>query len=186
MPAGAADRSAPALSRCYEARIEPRQGSGAQRRRDAQRGRSRSAGQATTIPKIPEVDLTHQRARALLRKFPSEKFGGSSRYTQWGRVIAAFPGYPANWVGAGLGPVCQWRGPPRTRNPRSARVLLEQLAGHVQTRGPLLRSEQTAITHIDEGFVSLGERIVRRPKGGLTRCVYSFISPEALTVIRAG
>lgn len=64
-----------------------------------------------------------------------------------------------------------------------AQALLEQLAGRVQALGLKLKSEKTAITHIDEGFVFLGQRIVRRPKGH-KRYVYTFVSNEALTSVR--
>src|ERR1019366_5136879 len=46
-----------------------------------------------------------------------------------------------------------------------AQTLLDQLAGRIQALGLSLKPEKTAITHIDEGFVFLGQRIVRRPKG---------------------
>ena len=46
-----------------------------------------------------------------------------------------------------------------------------------------MKAEKTAITHIDEGFVFLGQRIVRRPKGH-KRYVYTFVSSEALASIR--
>ena len=64
-----------------------------------------------------------------------------------------------------------------------AQALLEQLAGRVQALGLSLKAEKTAITHIDEGFVFLGQRIVRRPKGH-KRYVYTFVSNEALASIR--
>ena len=64
-----------------------------------------------------------------------------------------------------------------------AKALLEQLAGRVQTLGLSLKAEKTAITHIDEGFVFLGQRIVRRPKGH-KRYIYTFVSNEALASIR--
>ena len=64
-----------------------------------------------------------------------------------------------------------------------ARALLEQLAGRVQALGLSLKSEKTAVTHIDEGFVFLGQRIVRRPKGP-KRYVYTFVSNEALASVR--
>jgi RNA-directed DNA polymerase len=64
-----------------------------------------------------------------------------------------------------------------------AQALLEQLAGRVQALGLQLKSEKTAITHIDAGFVFLGQRIVRRPKGH-KRHVYTFVSNEALASIR--
>ncbi len=43
-----------------------------------------------------------------------------------------------------------------------ARALLDQLAGRVEALGLKLKAEKTAITHIDEGFVFLGQRIIRR------------------------
>jgi hypothetical protein len=64
-----------------------------------------------------------------------------------------------------------------------AEALLKQLAGRVQALGLQLKSEKTAVTHIDEGFVFLGQRIVRRPKGP-KRYVYTFVSNEALASIR--
>ncbi|MCA1709117.1 MAG: group II intron reverse transcriptase/maturase [Actinobacteria bacterium] len=67
--------------------------------------------------------------------------------------------------------------------PKQAEALLEQLAGRVQALGLSLKSEKTAVTHIDEGFVFLGQRIVRRPKGH-KRYVYTFVSNEALVSIR--
>ena len=57
------------------------------------------------------------------------------------------------------------------------------MAGRVQALGLSLKSEKTAVTHIDEGFVFLGQRIVRRPKGH-KRYVYTFVSNEALASIR--
>jgi RNA-directed DNA polymerase len=53
----------------------------------------------------------------------------------------------------------------------------------VQALGLQLKSEKTAVAHIDEGFVFLGQRIVRRPKGS-SRYVYTFVSDEALASIR--
>jgi RNA-directed DNA polymerase len=64
-----------------------------------------------------------------------------------------------------------------------AQALLEQLAGRVQALGLSLKSEKTAVTHIDDGFVFLGQRIVRRPKGH-KRYVYTFVSNEALASVR--
>jgi RNA-directed DNA polymerase len=64
-----------------------------------------------------------------------------------------------------------------------ARALLEQLAARVQALGLQLKAEKTALTHIDKGFVFLGQRIVRRPKGH-KRHVYTFVSNEALASIR--
>ena len=57
------------------------------------------------------------------------------------------------------------------------------MAQRVQTLGLKLKAEKTAITHIDEGFVFLGQRIVRRPQHP-KRYVYTFVSNEALASIR--
>jgi RNA-directed DNA polymerase len=64
-----------------------------------------------------------------------------------------------------------------------AEALLKQLAGRVQALGLQLKAEKTAITHIDEGFVFLGQRIVRYPKGH-KRYVYTLVSDDALASIR--
>jgi RNA-directed DNA polymerase len=64
-----------------------------------------------------------------------------------------------------------------------ARALLDRLAWRVEALGLSLKSEKTAVTHIDEGFVFLGQRIVRRPKGP-KRHVYTFVSNEALASAR--
>ncbi|MDP9143792.1 MAG: group II intron reverse transcriptase/maturase [Actinomycetota bacterium] len=66
---------------------------------------------------------------------------------------------------------------------KQAEALLEQLAGRVQALGLQLKAEKTAVTHIDEGFVFLGQRIVRRPKGN-KRHVYTFVSNESLASVR--
>jgi RNA-directed DNA polymerase len=64
-----------------------------------------------------------------------------------------------------------------------ARALLDQLAGRVEALGLSLKPEKTALTHIDEGFTFLGQRIVRRPEGP-KRHVYTFVSNEALASAR--
>lgn len=64
-----------------------------------------------------------------------------------------------------------------------AQTLLEQLAGRVGALGLSLKPEKTAVTHIDAGFLFLGQRIVRRPKGQ-KRHVYTFVSNESLGSIR--
>jgi RNA-directed DNA polymerase len=64
-----------------------------------------------------------------------------------------------------------------------AQTLLDRLAWRVEALGLSLKSEKTAVTHIDEGFVFLGQRIVRRPKGP-KRHVYTFVSDEALASAR--
>ena len=46
-----------------------------------------------------------------------------------------------------------------------AKALLEQLSGRVEALGLELKAEKTALTHIDEGFVFLGQRIIRRAYG---------------------
>jgi RNA-directed DNA polymerase len=66
---------------------------------------------------------------------------------------------------------------------QQAQALLEQLAGRVKALGLSLKAEKTAITHIDEGFLFLGQRIVRRPKAS-KRYVYTFVSHEALASVR--
>jgi RNA-directed DNA polymerase len=63
-----------------------------------------------------------------------------------------------------------------------AQSLLEQLNARVEALGLTLKAEKTAITHIDEGFVFLGQRIVRGAKGH-KRYVYTFVSREALTSV---
>jgi RNA-directed DNA polymerase len=64
-----------------------------------------------------------------------------------------------------------------------AQALLDRLAWRVEALGLSLKSEKTAVTHIDEGFVFLGQRIIRRPKGP-KRHVYTFVSDEALASAR--
>jgi RNA-directed DNA polymerase len=64
-----------------------------------------------------------------------------------------------------------------------AKVLLDQLARRVQALGLQLKSEKTAITHIDDGFVFLGQRLVRLDCGH-KRHVYTFVPNEALASIK--
>jgi len=64
-----------------------------------------------------------------------------------------------------------------------AQALLEQLAERVQAIGLSLKAAKTGITHIDEGFVFLGQRIIRKPKGP-KRYVYTFVCDEALASIK--
>jgi RNA-directed DNA polymerase len=64
-----------------------------------------------------------------------------------------------------------------------AQALLDQLAGRVQALGLKLKAEKTAITHIDEGFVFLGQRIIRRAYGP-KRHIYTFVTNEALASIK--
>ncbi|MBV8988414.1 MAG: hypothetical protein JO372_07625, partial [Solirubrobacterales bacterium] len=64
-----------------------------------------------------------------------------------------------------------------------AQALLDQLADRVKALGLKLKAEKTRLTHIDEGFVFLGQRIIRRPEHP-KRYVYTFVSNEALASIR--
>jgi RNA-directed DNA polymerase len=64
-----------------------------------------------------------------------------------------------------------------------AQVLLEELEGVVGAIGLKLKAEKTGVTHLDEGFVFLGQRIVRIPKGP-KRPVYTFVSDEALASVK--
>jgi RNA-directed DNA polymerase len=64
-----------------------------------------------------------------------------------------------------------------------AQALLEQLTQRVEALGLTLKAEKTAITHIDQGFVFLGQRIIRKPKGP-KRYVYTFVCDEALASIK--
>ena len=64
-----------------------------------------------------------------------------------------------------------------------AKALLDQLSGRVQALGLQLKSEKTAITHIDEGFVFLGQRLVRLDYGHKHH-VYTFVPNEALASIK--
>ena len=64
-----------------------------------------------------------------------------------------------------------------------ATALLGQLSGRVQALGLKLKAEKTAVTHIDEGFVFLGQRLIRRDYGH--KChVYTFVPNEALASIK--
>lgn len=64
-----------------------------------------------------------------------------------------------------------------------AKALLEQLSGRVQALGLKLKAEKTALTHIDEGFVFLGQKIIGRTKHG-KHLVYTFATNEALASIK--
>ena len=63
-----------------------------------------------------------------------------------------------------------------------AGALLDQLAERVEGIGLKLKPEKTGVTHIDEGFVFLGQRFIRRPKGP-KRFVYTLVCDEALASI---
>jgi len=64
-----------------------------------------------------------------------------------------------------------------------AKALLDQLSGRVEALGLTLKAEKTALTHIDEGFVFLGQRIIRRAYGHKPH-VYTFVTNEALASIK--
>jgi RNA-directed DNA polymerase len=63
-----------------------------------------------------------------------------------------------------------------------AQALLDGLAERVEGIGLKLKPEKTGITHIDEGFVFLGQRLIRRPKGP-KRYVYTLVCDEALASV---
>jgi hypothetical protein len=62
----------------------------------------------------------------------------------------------------------------RTRD--QAKALLEQLSGRVEALGLKLKAEKTALTHIDEGFVFLGQKII-----GRTNTVNTSSTPSSRT-----
>jgi RNA-directed DNA polymerase len=64
-----------------------------------------------------------------------------------------------------------------------AKALLEQLSGRVEALGLKLKAEKTALTHIDEGFVFLGQTIIGRVKHG-KHLVYTFVTNEALASVK--
>jgi RNA-directed DNA polymerase len=64
-----------------------------------------------------------------------------------------------------------------------AQALLSELAGVIEAIGLQLKSEKTGVTHIDTGFVFLGQRIVRRAKGP-KRYVYTLVCDEALASVK--
>lgn len=64
-----------------------------------------------------------------------------------------------------------------------AEALLGELSERVGSIGLALKPEKTGLTHIDVGFVFLGQRIVRKPKGR-KRHVYTLVSAEALASIK--
>jgi RNA-directed DNA polymerase len=66
---------------------------------------------------------------------------------------------------------------------QQAQRLLDQLAGRVRALGLRLKAEKTALTHIDEGFVFLGQRILRRRKDKKHQ-IYTLITDEALASIK--
>jgi len=66
---------------------------------------------------------------------------------------------------------------------QQAQALLAQLAGRVEAIGLRLKEAKTGVTHIDTGFVFLGQRVIRKPKGA-KRPVYTFVCDEALASIK--
>ncbi len=61
--------------------------------------------------------------------------------------------------------------------------LLAGLAERVEALGLEVKPEKTRVTHIDEGFVFLGQRFIRKAKGA-KRHVYTLICDEALASIK--
>src|SRR5438552_8185130 len=66
---------------------------------------------------------------------------------------------------------------------QQAQALLAQLAGRVEAIGLRPKEAKTGVTHIDTGFVFLGQRVIRKPKGA-KRPVYTFVCDEALASIK--
>jgi RNA-directed DNA polymerase len=64
-----------------------------------------------------------------------------------------------------------------------AQALLDQLAGRVEALGLKLKAEKTVVTHLDEGFVFLGQKISGRTKHG-KHLVYTFVTNEASASIK--
>ena len=64
-----------------------------------------------------------------------------------------------------------------------AEALLGQLSGRVEELGLRLKAEKTAVAHIDDGFVFLGQRIIRRAYRHKPH-VYTFVTNEALASIK--
>lgn len=64
-----------------------------------------------------------------------------------------------------------------------AEALLEQLGERVRSIGLQLKPEKTGLAHVDAGFVFLGVRIVRKPKGS-KRYVYPHPSSAALAAVK--
>ncbi len=66
---------------------------------------------------------------------------------------------------------------------QQAQALLGVLDERAGSIGLKLKPEKTRVTHIDEGFVFLGQRFIRRPKGA-KRYIYTLVSNEALASIK--
>jgi RNA-directed DNA polymerase len=65
---------------------------------------------------------------------------------------------------------------------QQAQVLLDGLVERVEGIGLKVKPEKTGVTHIDEGFVFLGQRFIRRAKGS-KRFVYTLVCNEALASV---
>lgn len=61
--------------------------------------------------------------------------------------------------------------------------LLDQLRERVEALGLTIKPDKTRVTHIDEGFVFLGQRFIRRATGA-KRHVYTLVCDEALASIK--
>jgi RNA-directed DNA polymerase len=64
-----------------------------------------------------------------------------------------------------------------------AKALLDRLSGRVEALGLKLKAEKTRLTHLDEGFVFLGQKIIGRVKHG-KHLVYTFVTNEAIASIK--
>lgn len=64
-----------------------------------------------------------------------------------------------------------------------AEAVMAELPPILGRIGLTLSAPKTHLTHIDQGFVFLGQRLVRKPRGNHHPCVYTFISDEALASV---
>lgn len=65
-----------------------------------------------------------------------------------------------------------------------AEAIMAELPGILAPIGLALSPTKTRLTHIDDGFCFLGFRLVRRPRGNKSPCVYTFVTDEALASIK--
>ncbi len=64
-----------------------------------------------------------------------------------------------------------------------AEAVLAELPEILGRIGLTLSASKTHLTHIDQGFEFLGQRIIRKPRGKRHPCVYTFITDEALASV---
>jgi RNA-directed DNA polymerase len=81
--------------------------------------------------------------------------------------------------------VCDAEGHERgwSESSTQAAALLEQLSRRIEALGLKLKAEKTRLTHLEEGFVCLGQKIIGRVKDG-KHLVYTFVTNEALASIQ--